>query len=152
MAKMFLVVVEDEMALTASAALELISRAGVQVTELSASQHAMKAVAPLVPAAAVPTTMAPVNQSDNRPRSSTRLRAQPGDGSRPLAPGHVRHNWAPTDEAGTDHCLKCGMVRQQLEKGVLRFIDRNDGIYDRPPFKGETPSCDEALSRRRIAG
>lgn len=81
-----------------------------------------------------------------------------GSGTRPLAPGHVRHSWSPGDQPGLDSCIKCGMHRQLLDRGNFQFTPRGgasiylreevmpvDAPYLRPPFGGETPTCDEGL-------
>ncbi len=68
-----------------------------------------------------------------------------GSGARPLAPGHVRHSWSPLDERGVDECVKCGMHRELLDRGNMKFVSRDGEEHLRPPFGGVTPSCDEGL-------
>lgn len=137
--KAFLVVATDEHDADAEAAFSLLRSTGMMVVELA--DNALTQLAALQ-----------VVQEPKRPkRTASGTQPVSGNGERPLHPGHVRHAWAPGSEPGSDHCMKCGMVRETLDKGVLRFTDRSGISVERPPFRGETPSCDEALIRKRRA-
>lgn len=141
--KAFLVVSTDEHDSEAEAAFSLLRGTGMMVVELA--DNALTQLASLQ----VMETPKPRKRSEPPRRPVSGTLAKVTNGERPLAPGHVRHAWAQGNEPGQDHCIKCGMVREQLEKGVLLFTDRTGRSVERPPFRGETPTCDEMLIRKR---
>ncbi len=66
-----------------------------------------------------------------------------GEPARP--PGTPRHRWTQSKEPGVSVCPRCGMTRQAIHAGILRFVKRDGEIINRPPFRGQTPVCDREL-------